>query len=268
LAGDVTSNSVVFGNDGNVGGTKIFTTTLSDSFVSSKPVATTADKDDEILIVRKNNGVDELRKIKQENLVATVPIIPVGMIAPYGGDVAPPGWLLCDGSVITTGSPYNRLFTAIGWRHDPTLTNGTTFRLPDYRGRFLLGNREMANVNSLGSPLDPNQPAPDANTVSDPEASQIGAKGGSSTASIEVENLPDHSHTLKGDEGTDFYAVSNVPNAPDTGVDSLSPNVAGELQSSNITQTGGVNSSTTGEDISIVNPYQTVNYIIYAGVAN
>jgi microcystin-dependent protein len=124
----------------------------------------------------------------------------------------------------------------------------------------------MENVqpNDPTSPLDPNQPAPDVTVVDDSEASQLGALEGSATKIIAANNLPNHTHTLTGDQGTDFYAITNIPNAPDSGVDSLAADISGSLQSSNISQTGGINGS-NGNAFSVVNPYQTVNYIIYAG---
>jgi microcystin-dependent protein len=258
LAGDITSNTIVFGGTGNVGGSKVFNTQISPTFILNRPIATVADKDDDILIIRNVNGIDQIQKIKQEILVSTIPLIPVGLISPFGGTVPPPGWLLCDGSVLPTSVPYNRLHTAIGWKFDPTLTNTTSFRLPDLRGRFPLGNQAMNNS------IDPNLQASDVTTVNDPEASEVGAKAGSASKTITTSNLPEHTHSLTGDLGTDFYAITNIPNAPDSGVDGNAPNISGTLQSSSITQTGGVN-GTTGDDLSVVNPYQTVNYIIYAG---
>ena len=260
LAGEVTStNQITYGNLGNIGGTRTFNTEISPTFITNKPTSTTIEETDEILIIRSN----EIRKVTQEVLVSTVPAIPIGMITPYGGTVAPAGWLLCDGSSIPT-SNYSRLFLVVGWNFDPTLTNSANFRLPDMRGRLPLGKVDMENINQFGSPLDPNQPAPDVTVVNDPEASQLGALEGSATKIIAADNLPNHTHTLTGDQGTDFYAITNIPNAPDSGVDSLAADISGSLQSSNISQTGGINGS-NGNAFSVVNPYQTVNYIIYAG---
>jgi len=259
LTGDVVStNSITFGGSGNVGGTRTFITEISPTFITNNPTTGTIDNDDEILIIRDVDGTDTILKVKQEVLVSSIPVIPVGMITPYAGSTAPTGWLLCDGSRLST-SIYGTLFSVIGWTFDPTLTSTSNFRLPDMRGRFPLGNQTMNNS------IDPNPVAADLTTVSDPEASVLGAKEGSATKTLTADNLPDHTHTLTGDEGTEFYAISNIPNAPDSGVNSLAANISGSLQSSNITQTGSV-TGTTGDELSVVNPYQTVNYIIYAGV--
>jgi microcystin-dependent protein len=263
LSGDVTSGQVVFGGENNVGGTRTFNTTLSSTFITNKPLTSSVNLNDEILIVRSGT----LQKITQQTLVSTVPIIPVGMIVPYGGDIAPSGWLLCDGSVLPTTAPYNILHSAIGWRFDPILTNTFQFRLPDLRGRFALGSSSMTNLDNLGNPLDPNLSLPDSTAVDDPEAGQIGAKAGEANRTIETENLPDHIHTLNGDQGTAFYAITNLLNAPDTNAISLDPPIGGTSVGSFINQTGSVVSANIGEDFSVVNPYQTVNYIIYAGIS-
>ena len=265
LGGEVISNIITFGGQNNVGGLRTFNTQIAPAFITNKPLSTTIDEDDEILIIRDNNGTDEIQKVKQQVLVSSVPAIPIGMITPFGGDIPPPGWLLCDGRIVRRGS-FNALFNVIGTKFNGAdVSVGTLdFRLPDLRGRFPLGYLDMQNNLPVSVPNTPT--AADTSTVVDePESEEIGAKAGSATKTIEVENLPEHEHTLVGDEGTEFYAVSNIPNATDSGVNSLAPNISGELQSSNIPKTGGV-IGTTGQDLSVVNPYQTVNYIIYTGV--
>lgn len=67
--------------------------------------------------------------------------VPPGTVVAYaglvGGQVTPPaGWLLCDGSSIDR-TRYALLFKAIGTAHGSD--GPETFRLPDYRGRFLRG---------------------------------------------------------------------------------------------------------------------------------
>lgn len=70
-------------------------------------------------------------------LVSGLNAFPSGMIVPYGGDAAPTGWLLCDGSAVNR-STYANLFAAIGTKFG--IGDGsTTFNLPDTRGRVLPG---------------------------------------------------------------------------------------------------------------------------------
>ncbi len=63
--------------------------------------------------------------------------VPVGTIVAFGGDKnnVPKGWLLCDGSSVLQDE-YKQLYKAIGgaWGE-----SGSSFNLPDLRGRFLRG---------------------------------------------------------------------------------------------------------------------------------
>jgi microcystin-dependent protein len=60
-----------------------------------------------------------------------------GVILPYGGDTAPTGWFLCDGSAISR-TTYASLFAKIGTTFG--IGNGsTTFNIPDLRGIFIRG---------------------------------------------------------------------------------------------------------------------------------
>jgi microcystin-dependent protein len=76
-------------------------------------------------------------------------IMPVGTILPYGGDTAPDGWLLCDGTSYdgSSGSEYEELFNAIGITFGGS---GATFNVPDLRGIFMRGagtNEKLSRAN-------------------------------------------------------------------------------------------------------------------------
>lgn len=77
----------------------------------------------------------------------TLGILPAGLIFPYGGDVAPPGSLLCDGASYSR-TTYNRLFNAIGQRFGSVDAN--SFNVPDIQGRMLVGKGSHASVNAIG----------------------------------------------------------------------------------------------------------------------
>jgi hypothetical protein len=64
-------------------------------------------------------------------------ITPAGVMLPFGGAVAPDGWLLCNGASVSRAT-YSKLFGAIGSAHGSG-DGSTTFTLPDTRGRFLRG---------------------------------------------------------------------------------------------------------------------------------
>ena len=99
----------------------------------------------------------------------------------------------------------------------------------------------------------------------------LGAVDGTDDVTINVNNLPEHEHDLRAENGVQFTAIRAVnPSAGDkpsdasvstiqTGVDTLSQT---------INKSGGILSPTVGDDLDIMNPYQTVNYIIYTGVTS
>jgi microcystin-dependent protein len=78
-----------------------------------------------------------LPSVPYARAAANAEIMPAGTIVPYGGNVIPAGWILCDGREVNR-SEYANLYAAIGtiWGHG---NNSTTFNLPDMRGVFLRG---------------------------------------------------------------------------------------------------------------------------------
>lgn len=67
-------------------------------------------------------------------------LTPVGIILPYGGKIAPDGYLLCDGREVSR-TEYSALFNVIG----TSFGNGdgnNTFNVPDLRDMFLEGANE------------------------------------------------------------------------------------------------------------------------------
>jgi hypothetical protein len=82
-------------------------------------------------------------------------ILPAGIILPFGGDIAPPGALLCDGaSYLKTDQ--NRLWTAIGARFGSV--DATHFNVPDFRGRAPVGLGTHADVSAIGKTETPALP--------------------------------------------------------------------------------------------------------------
>ena len=70
-------------------------------------------------------------------LVATLQqsLVPAGTLLDFGGASAPTGFLVCDGSSLST-SAYPGLFAAIGYSWGGA---GSSFSLPDARGRTAIG---------------------------------------------------------------------------------------------------------------------------------
>ncbi len=67
-----------------------------------------------------------------------------GTIVAYGGTVAPPGWVMCDGAEYDATDPaYAGLFATIGTTFGGS---GEMFKVPDLRGRFVRGVDNGAGV--------------------------------------------------------------------------------------------------------------------------
>jgi microcystin-dependent protein len=252
--GDVEFNSFAF--DGQTGGSdKSFDVRIRNSFISNKESILDAGNADEILINR-TTGQTGVFRISKRNFLKNIPLVPVGAIMPYGGNEAPAGWLLCDGTEVRK-SDYTDLWQAIGFNfRDPALIsdNGVNFfALPDLRGRFALG-------------LD-NMGGPSANRVTSGAANQIGNSLGSENISIGVENLPEHEHDFAAPSGAQYYGIRVGAGTPLDSEAITLPIEPGGGGTQGFPSSGGIKTtSALGQSIDVMNPYLAVNYIIYTGI--
>ena len=103
-----------------------------------------------------------------------------------------------------------------------------------------------------------------ANRISGVRGSELGNSGGVEEVSISTSNLPDHEHDLQVG-GTQFYTILDAAkdaNSPAESItyDAPTGNNAGQAA----TTSGGV-SGTTGQAMDIMNPFMSLNWIIYTG---
>tara|TARA_B100000902_G_scaffold20847_1_gene25101 strand:- start:1047 stop:3074 length:2028 start_codon:yes stop_codon:yes gene_type:complete len=249
MNGDVTAPSFTF--DGQDASTKTFTTSISNSFVANKPEVSSTLTSDELLVNRVT-GDTGVYKVSRTNLFKSIPTLPIGMITPYGGDTAPADWVLCYGQEVTIAE-YQNLFNVIGYNFkDQSLVAAGKFALPDLRGRFALGKDNMGG----GS----------ANVVTSAAADTIGSVEGQQNRSLAVGNLPEHEHDLRGPSGDQYYTIrdiSGVPNDPQ-GIQYDAPTGTGQGQAY-ATSGGVLTNNALGTAVDIMNPYMTVQYIMYAG---
>jgi microcystin-dependent protein len=109
---------------------------------------------------------------------------PIGTIAPYGGNVAPAGWFICNGAAISR-TTYAELFAVIGTSYGAG-DGSTTFNLPDLRGRAAFGVGSSAPFTALGN---------SGGTISQ-------TPGLSHSLAVDIANinvpLPNHVHTVPG----------------------------------------------------------------------
>lgn len=99
-----------------------------------------------------------------------------------------------------------------------------------------------------------------------PLASSLGVVGGKSSQTLTVNQLPQHSHNMKGSAGNQYYAYRYAAGAPsDTGaISSLLHQIGNGAHL--LPNSGNINvSGAVGQPIDISNPYQAINYIIFTG---
>lgn len=269
LTGDVSSNTISF-NGQQIGGVATFSTVLSPDVITTKDEVLDSLTTDELLVNRVGIG---LKKITKTTFFSNVATVPVGAIMPYAGQTPPSGYLLCDGAEVQI-SMYPELYAILGnsYKAGIDYLGLATFRLPDLRGRFPLGADNMNN--GVQVPLAPTGASygttisATADRVTSVTADQIGLANGLEEAEILTKNLPEHTHDLQGSSGTQFYAPSeDITGATGiTDADSVGRSVQfipGFTRM--LTTAGDVLSSQTDVPLNIMNPYLTINYIIFTG---
>jgi microcystin-dependent protein len=115
----------------------------------------------------------------KELYIKALDSMPIGMIVDFVGTDIPNGWLICDGSTLDEET-YPELYDALGG-------SGSTFTLPDCKGRVLVGY--------------------DAN---DTDFNAIGKTGGS-------KELQSHSHELQTSAGANYAGMVSTAYSGDTG---------------------------------------------------
>jgi microcystin-dependent protein len=212
---------------------------------------------------------------------------PIGTIVAWGGSSIslngiPPGWLLCDGAEVKQ-TDYPSLYRVIGLNFTPPggLQGNNTFALPDLRGRFALGRDNMNNLtdvnnfaqvlNQAGSKILTGGQLGPANRVQDTSSITVGGYGGGQYSVLTVANLPAHNHTLTSSTGNQYYAVSSITSDGDAkttagyGISGLPSGTAKGFASSGNVNYVGSGTTTGSAGVNLMNPYLTVNYIIFAG---
>jgi microcystin-dependent protein len=100
---------------------------------------------------------------------------------------APQGWMFCDGSLLPI-SQYQVLFSLLGTTFGGNGT--TTFALPDLRGRVPVG----AALSGGGQSLTPYQ---------------MGEVGGSETVTLNITQMPTHSHSVVTNDSSQTQNTSS-----------------------------------------------------------
>jgi len=168
---------------------------------------------------------------------------PVGMIFPYGANVAPAGYLLCDGSDYAE-TDFPELFTVIGTTYG---SSSGRFNVPNLFNRTLVGAGDDFSFATIGgdesitltiSEMPSHSHIADAPTVVDPTHSH--AESGAVTVPVLEGAVP----------AVAAVAVPTVTAPALTGISVLAPNINNE---------GGDGAHSN------MQPYMALPYIIYAG---
>ena len=267
MTGQVTSNNISF--DGQQG-TVTFNTAINNTFISDQAASlpdgrTVPSESTDLFIIDK--GAEGVYKMPRDRILGGVKaLVPIGSIMPYAGiidDVSitlPPGWIVCDGSNYLI-SQYGALHAKIKWafksqdRVQQETGNGEDwFAVPDMRGRFPLGADNMGR----GA----------ANTTVNAAADTLGAISGVEQRTLDISNLPDHEHDMINNdgEGSQFYAFSDDSNVSTDDKTRIVADLVGNASGALYEGTGGIDTNTNlGQAIDIMNPFLTINYLIYAG---
>lgn len=271
LAGDVTSGPITF--DGQTGGDeKVFNTEFTAAIIFQKPepFPNVSRKTDFVLTYRaseSSSASSGLLKQSRDTFVGDFGV-PMGAIMPFAGPNAPYGYLFCDGSEVEI-TKFPDLYDVISTTYNglAPLQGTNTFRLPDLRGRFALGRDNMDNAGQVplisGGFVDAGGGT--AGRVPDVLAQTLGGGAGQASVGLVLANLPEHSHTLSS--GTQDYAAIAVTTTLDANATTgLGPTAPGQAQY--LRDSGGIKKGagvTLGTPIGLMNPYQTLNYIIRSG---
>lgn len=112
----------------------------------------------------------------------------IGEIRIFTGNYTPADWLLCQGQLLAINN-YAQLYSLLGIRYGGD--GVTTFALPDLRSRLPVGAGQGAGL----------------------AAYTLGQAGGSETVSLQVNNLPKHTHAFTVIDINCYSGAGNT-NAP------------------------------------------------------
>ena len=168
----------------------------------------------------------------------------------FAGNFAPRNWAYCDGQLMAI-SQNNALFSLLGTTYGGD--GRTTFALPDLRGRAPIGPRHGPGLSSYS----------------------LGQRGGVETVTLNITQIPSHTHTAVVTEGSAHLPVNTTEGDEDeknpaagvlanTGADNYASSANGSYVSgAPVVGTSVTNLPTGGSQWHTnIQPYLAINYII------
>lgn len=157
----------------------------------------------------------------------------LGEIVAYPGEVPPAGWVVCDGRGLDPDE-YVELFGVIGFKYGGGPLG--VFRIPDLQRRVPVGR-----------------------AYGDSDFGSLGNVGGEKTHPLTVGEMPSHSHQYTAGSGINRTAV-DWGTSPGTGT-GIVRNSGGSVN----TYSPLIQPTGSDQPHNNLQPFQTVNYIIYIG---
>ncbi|UJR19421.1 hypothetical protein I4U23_022551 [Adineta vaga] len=212
---------------------------------------------------------------QQKTTLSVNDVLYIGEIRLFASsNLIPTNWLLCDGSEISRYT-YSQLYNIIGLKYG-TASSSLRFKLPDLRNRFPMG---ASSSRLLGSTGGNDKHILDIDEM--PIHSHHGGSLNTKSAGAHTHGIADpghdhpfhqragfrlgHLHERTKEFGVEAPPVGGLPSYLDRAHTGISLHHAGDHVHAIHGQTGKTGE---GNSFSLLSPYQTVNYIIYAGITS
>jgi microcystin-dependent protein len=169
----------------------------------------------------------------------------IGQICLFAGNFAPAGWAFCQGQLLPI-SQYSALFSILGTTYGGD--GRTTFALPDLRGRAPIGVGQGPGLSNR----------------------QLGRKSGSENNTLNLNQIPSHSHTITNTVSAKCSDQMGTSSSPQDGIPARNagdiPHYATSGNQTMALDAVTVNSSAAsaggGQSVNNMQPWLAINYII------
>ena len=179
----------------------------------------------------------------------------IGQILCYGGNTIPTRWLLCNGSAINRVT-YAKLYSVIGTTYGSG-NGSTTFNLPNLSGRVPIGAGTSGATGATNHTL--------------------GQASGEETHLLTLTEIPSHNHGGKTGgmsanakhshkDGTNSAGIFGVVAGNTTCQVTANADSGRATTEADLSHTHTITANGGGGSHNNMQPYLTINYIIYAGI--